>query len=107
MPETQTVAAVTALQTGASIGPRLSPAGGVAIIGIDLAQSLSPQVREGVLAAFREHHVLVFRNQDLSNDEQLAFTRQFGKSRSMSGAIRRPRATASSTWSPMSATTAS
>lgn len=79
MPETQIVTAVTAFQAGAAIGPRLSPAGGVAITGIDLAEPLTLALREAILAAFREHHVLVFRDQDLSNDEQLAFTRQFGE----------------------------
>ena len=62
-----------------TIGPRLSPAGGVAIVGANLAQPLSAALREAVLAAFRDHHILVFRDQDLSKDEQFAFTRQFGE----------------------------
>lgn len=62
-----------------SIGPRLSAAGGVAVTGADLSQPLSPELREAVLDAFRNHHILVFRNQDLSKDEQFAFTRQFGE----------------------------
>jgi len=62
-----------------TIGPRLSPAGGAAITGADLSRPLSPAVREAILAAFLDHHILVFRDQDLSNDEQLAFTLQFGE----------------------------
>src|SRR5512143_295577 len=62
-----------------SIGSRLSPAGGVAITGVDLSHPLSPPLRDAILAAFLEHHVLVFRDQDLSKDEQLAFTTQFGE----------------------------
>lgn len=62
-----------------SIGSRLSPAGGVAITGVDLSRPLSPELRETILAAFRAHHILVFREQDLSKDAQLAFTRQFGE----------------------------
>ena len=74
----ETVAATAAMRTP-SIGPRLSPAGGVAITGADLSRPLPPVLREAILAAFRDHHVLVFRDQDLSNDEQLAFTEQFGE----------------------------
>src|SRR4051794_21896044 len=61
------------------IGERLSPAGGVAITGADLSRPLSPSVRDAILAAFRDHHIVVFRDQDLSNEEQLAFTLQFGE----------------------------
>jgi alpha-ketoglutarate-dependent taurine dioxygenase len=63
----------------ASIGPRLSPAGGVAITGADLSRPLSPDFLAAVDTAFRDHHILVFRDQDLSPDEQLAFTQQFGE----------------------------
>jgi alpha-ketoglutarate-dependent taurine dioxygenase len=61
------------------IGERLSPAGGVAITGADLSRPLSPSVRDAILAAFRDHHIVVFRDQDLSNEEHLAFTLQFGE----------------------------
>lgn len=63
----------------AVIGRRLSPAGGVEITGADLSRQLSPDVLEAILGAFRDHHILVFRDQDLSQGEQLAFTRQFGE----------------------------
>ncbi|MGC2414902.1 MAG: TauD/TfdA family dioxygenase [Stellaceae bacterium] len=69
----------TARAAAPSIGPRLSPAGGAAIIGADLSRPLPPAFREAVLAAFRAQHILVFREQDLAQDEQLAFTRQFGE----------------------------
>ncbi len=69
----------TARAAAPSIGPRLSPAGGAAITGADLSRPLPPAFREAILAAFRAHHVLVFRDQDLAQDEQLAFTRQFGE----------------------------
>ena len=75
---TETVIA-TAQMDAPSIGPRLSPAGGVAIMGTDLSRPLSPIFREAILAAFRDHHIVVFRDQDLSSDEQLVFTRQFGE----------------------------
>lgn len=62
-----------------AIGPRLSAAAGVAITGVDLSRPLSPAEREAIHAAFLEHHVLVFRDQDLSKEAQLEFTRQFGE----------------------------
>ncbi|MGH7095779.1 MAG: TauD/TfdA dioxygenase family protein [Stellaceae bacterium] len=75
---TETLSA-TAATNAPTVGPRLSPAGGVAITGADLSRPLSPAVREAILAAFLDHHILVFREQDLSNDAQLAFTLQFGE----------------------------
>src|SRR5579872_2145673 len=75
---TGTVFATASVHTP-SIGARLSPAGGVAITGADLSRPLPADLREAVLAAFREHHVVVFRDQDLSKEEQLAFTLQFGE----------------------------
>jgi alpha-ketoglutarate-dependent taurine dioxygenase len=62
-----------------SIGPRLSVAGGAAITGADLSRRLPPDFLAAILAAFREHHILVFRDQNLSEDDQLAFTQQFGE----------------------------
>jgi taurine dioxygenase len=70
---------VTAAPKAWSIGQRLSPAGGVAIVGADLDRPLSPPQLDAVRDAFRAHHVVVFRDQDLSQDAQLAFTRQFGE----------------------------
>jgi alpha-ketoglutarate-dependent taurine dioxygenase len=69
----------TALRSTPAVGPRLSPAGGVAITGADLSRPLSPALRDAVLTAFHDHHILVFRDQDLSQDEQLTFTLQFGE----------------------------
>jgi len=61
------------------IGPRLSPAGGVAIEGIDLSQPMSVAMTAEVVAAFRDHHILVFRNQTLSREQQFAFATHFGE----------------------------
>ena len=72
-------APVTAAPAGWSIGRRLSPAAGAEIVGADLGEPLSPAHLHAVRDAFRTHHVLVFRDQDLSRDAQLAFTRQFGE----------------------------
>jgi alpha-ketoglutarate-dependent 2,4-dichlorophenoxyacetate dioxygenase len=62
-----------------SSGPRMSQAGGVAITGADLSKPLSAAQREKILAAFLDHHILVFREQKLGKEEQLAFTLQFGE----------------------------
>lgn len=67
------------IEAALSIGPRMSAAGGAAITGADLSRPLSPGLREAILAAFREHHILVFRDQDLSKEAQLHFTEQFGE----------------------------
>jgi alpha-ketoglutarate-dependent taurine dioxygenase len=60
-------------------GPRLSPAGGVSIIGADLRETLSPALKEAIMAAFLEHHIVVFRGQSLSPQQQYAFTVNFGE----------------------------
>lgn len=73
------VAPVASMSGAPSIGPRLSAAGGVAITGADLSRPLSPALRDEIAAAFLQHHILVFRDQDLGQEAQLAFTRQFGE----------------------------
>jgi alpha-ketoglutarate-dependent taurine dioxygenase len=59
--------------------PRLSPAGGVRIAGVDLSAPLSAAVRGGILAAFRDHHVVVFPDQRLTREQQFAFSTNFGE----------------------------
>ena len=56
----------------------LSPVAGAEVIGLDLRRPLDAATRAAVYAAFVRHHVLAFRDQDLSKDEQVAFTEQFG-----------------------------
>ena len=58
---------------------RLSDVAGGEIRGIDLSQPISPEVRDAILGAFVKHHVLVFRDQDLTKDEQHVFTLNFGE----------------------------
>ena len=57
----------------------LSPVGGVEIRGIDLAAPFGDEVFDAIMDAFLEHHILVFRDQDLPGEAQLAFTRRFGE----------------------------
>lgn len=47
--------------------------------GIDLRQPLRPEERAAIESGMDRFGVLVFRGQDISDDQQLAFTRQFGE----------------------------
>lgn len=58
---------------------RLSDAGGAEITGIDLSVSLDAATRQAILDAFLEHHILVFRDQKLTPEQQTAFTLNFGE----------------------------
>jgi taurine dioxygenase len=52
---------------------------GAEIEGVDLAGALSEETVSAIRGALVAHHVLVFRDQDLSMDQQLAFGRRFGE----------------------------
>jgi alpha-ketoglutarate-dependent taurine dioxygenase len=68
-----------AIEVPARLGPRLSRAGGAEITGANLSRPLSPALKALILRALRHHHVLVIRDQDLSQEQQHAFTRHFGE----------------------------
>jgi alpha-ketoglutarate-dependent taurine dioxygenase len=57
---------------------RLTNVAGGEIRGIDLSKPITPDIRDTILDAFVEYHVLVFRDQDLTKDQQHAFTTNFG-----------------------------
>ena len=57
----------------------LSAAAGVTITGVDLTQPLLPELRDRILAAFCDHHVIVFPDQALSREQQYTFTANFGE----------------------------
>jgi taurine dioxygenase len=57
---------------------RLAGALGAEISGIDLA-TLDDETFSAIHAAFLEHHVLVFRGQDLRPEDQIAFGERFGE----------------------------
>lgn len=57
----------------------LSPAGGAAMTGLDLAQPLTPDVRDRIREAFRDRHIVVFPGQALSREQQYAFAANFGE----------------------------
>lgn len=58
---------------------RLSDAGGVEIPDMDLSRPLSEAEKQLIREAFLEHHIVIFRDQDLSKEQQAAFTEQFGE----------------------------
>ena len=52
---------------------------GAEISGIDLSQKLSTELFHIIHQAFLDHHVLVFRNQTLTPEQQMRFGRCFGE----------------------------
>jgi alpha-ketoglutarate-dependent 2,4-dichlorophenoxyacetate dioxygenase len=73
-------AAPTASASGTS-EPRLRPLRkfspfGATVDNVDLSKPLDPAAINYLAAAFTEHSVLVFRNQPLSDSQQVGFTRQ-------------------------------
>ncbi len=57
----------------------LSGALGLEVCGIDLSQPLTDETVASIRAAFNENHVLVFREQHLTPEQQMAFGRRFGE----------------------------
>jgi alpha-ketoglutarate-dependent 2,4-dichlorophenoxyacetate dioxygenase len=58
---------------------KLHPHIGAEIGGVDLRQRLSEEIFEKILSAFNEHSVLVFRKQDIDDEQQVAFSRRFNE----------------------------
>lgn len=58
---------------------QLHPHIGVEVTGIDIRKPLSEAVVQSLKAAFNEYAVLVFRQQFISDEEQIAFSRYFGE----------------------------
>ncbi|HEX7096090.1 MAG TPA: TauD/TfdA family dioxygenase [Acidimicrobiales bacterium] len=52
---------------------------GAEVEGVDLREPLDDAQREAIRAALLEHQVLVFRGQNLSIDQHIAFAKQFGE----------------------------
>jgi len=60
-----------------TITPLVAPLG-AEVTGIDLREILDKETADRIYAAWLDHIVLVFRDQELSKDEQLAFAGHFG-----------------------------
>ena len=59
----------------------LTPHIGARMTGIDARKPLTPAEVEAIDAGMNRHAVLVLPGQDVSDEQQLAFTRNFGRSR--------------------------
>jgi len=66
------------MPAGFSIKP-LSPLCGAEISGLDLSQELPQQTIDALQQAWNDHVVLIFRGQDITEDEQLRFASRFGE----------------------------
>lgn len=56
----------------------LSPALGAEIVGVDLRDDLSSATVADIVKAWHDHLVLLFRDQELSEDDQIRFAQHFG-----------------------------
>ncbi len=56
----------------------ITPHIGAEIVGIDLAQPLSGDTFNAIHAAWMQHQVLLFRNQNLSDPQLETFSARFG-----------------------------
>ena len=56
----------------------LHPIFGAEVAGVDLASEMDDAVFSEIRDAFEEHSVLVFRNQKVNDDQQIAFSERFG-----------------------------
>jgi alpha-ketoglutarate-dependent taurine dioxygenase len=58
---------------------RLGEAAGAEITGVDLARPVDDTLRDAILDALIDHHVLAFRDQHLTKDQQYELTLRFGE----------------------------
>jgi taurine dioxygenase len=57
----------------------LTPAIGAEVSGVDLSRDLDVGTIDTIRAALLEHQLLVFRDQDITPDQQVAFSERFGE----------------------------
>lgn len=58
---------------------RIGNAAGAEVVDVDLSQPIDEKMRAAIYDAFLAHHLLVFREQTLSEEAQVAFTLNFGE----------------------------
>jgi len=68
----------------------LHPLFGAEIIGIDLREPLDEQTFASILDAFNTYSVLLFREQDITDEQHVAFSQRFGELEKTSFAIAAP-----------------
>jgi alpha-ketoglutarate-dependent taurine dioxygenase len=54
---------------------------GVDVRGVDLSKPIDDETAKGLRQAFLDHHLLLFRNQDISADDQFRFASLFGEAK--------------------------
>lgn len=57
----------------------VTPVIGAEIVGVDLKRPLDPDAIQAIERALIAHHVIFFREQDITPEQQIAFARQFGE----------------------------
>ena len=65
----------------------LSEACGAEIRGVDLSKPLDGKTLKSIEQAWYDHLVIVFRDQDISNEDQVRFCRYFGDGRCAHGQV--------------------
>ena len=79
MSTTQTFEATSSRQPVSDFRTRpLTPAIGAEIIGVDLSQPMSDETFAKVLETWHQNLVILFRDQDLTEDDQVRFGERFG-----------------------------
>ena len=59
------------------------------VTGVDLRKPLTPQEAKDIEAGMDKYAVLLFRDQDITDDQQLAFARNFGERENARGSLLR------------------
>ncbi|MEV1068202.1 TauD/TfdA family dioxygenase [Streptomyces sp. NPDC050263] len=62
---------------------RITPVLGAEVSGVDLSQEIPAEQLEEIRAAFRDHHVLVFRDQTITAEHHKRFAAAFGELRAV------------------------
>ena len=58
---------------------KCSPVIGAEIVAADLSQPMSRETFDEIHHTWLEHNIILFRGQDLAPEQQIAFSRNFGK----------------------------
>jgi len=77
MPDATLSPATARPSAGLSVRP-LSPALGAEILGVDLCEPLSDQIFAGILDAWHRSLVILFRDQNISEEDEVNFAVRFG-----------------------------
>ncbi|MEM9682349.1 MAG: TauD/TfdA family dioxygenase [Pseudomonadota bacterium] len=67
---------------------RINDAAGAEISGLNLSQPIGPELRDALYDAILDHHVLVFRDQSLTKDQQARFAENYGELENHVGRLR-------------------